>query len=476
MKKPNIIFINTDQQSYDAMSISGNRHLKTPNIDEIYANGFAFDRSYATNPVCVPARSSWATGLYTSELCEQFNGGCMPEDIIDIGQLLNANSYNCVHAGKWHVDGRDVRKSFHVLYYGNTNIGASGAEYFDTVTTHSTLDFLANYDDEKPFYLQLGYINPHDICEFQHNYEEKDLPDPVKQGVIKMKSLPSMPDNFGFDPDETMVLKTFRRSEDALIHSKIFKKTERFNDNEWRNLKYNYYRFIEKADMEIGHILSYIENSRYKDNTIIIYTRDHGDACGSHRMFQKFTCYEESVRVPLVISSFSDKFNIQKGESDKQHLVSGVDLFPTICDYAGVEIPLGVQGASLRPLVEQKDIPWREFVYIENNYWEVACVTDRYKYITEYIPKGTNEDFTPPNHKNSKNGYEVLYDFELDPGEMVNRASYDEYRGIKEHLRKLLFSQELKLKQVRHTEERGKAYISMCSRALLDAWQNDGKS
>ena len=121
--RPNIIFINTDQQTYDCLSAFGNPFLNTPNMDSLVENGTTFVKSYSTDPVCAPARSSWATGLYSSETGVSANGCRMYDaSIPDTGQILNANGYNAYHTGKWHVPGRDVRKSFRCLYFGKRAI------------------------------------------------------------------------------------------------------------------------------------------------------------------------------------------------------------------------------------------------------------------------------------------------------------------------------------------------------------------
>ena len=155
-QRPNIVFINTDQHTWDAVSAYGNPYLHTPNIDRLHHNGISFMRSYCSDPVCAPARSSWATGLYASEAGVPFNGGHLHDHIHDLGQVLNANGYNSFHCGKWHVDGRNVRESFNTLYFGRRANGAGGGEYHDSVSTHAVMDFLTTYEKEEPFYLQVG--------------------------------------------------------------------------------------------------------------------------------------------------------------------------------------------------------------------------------------------------------------------------------------------------------------------------------
>ena len=323
--RPNILFINTDQHTWDAISAYGNTWLRTPNIDRLHENGASFMRSYTTDPVCAPARASWITGRYASECGTPFNGGFLHDDIPDLGETLRAGGYNTFHCGKWHVDGRAAERGFNVLYLGRRRIGAGGAEFYDPASTHAALDFLTSYSDEKPFYLQVGFVNPHDVCEYLHNYEEKAIPGPLEQGVFAEDALPPLPTSFDYDERETVLQIVSRRTEAPLIHSAILNGIRDFGALEWRMFLRDYYRYVEKVDQEIGWVLSALERSRLRDNTLIIFSVDHGEAAGRHRMFQKFTLYEESVRVPFIVASCGERFGISKGSFDRVHLVSGVD-------------------------------------------------------------------------------------------------------------------------------------------------------
>ena len=444
--KPNILFINTDQHTYDAISAHGSPHVDTPNINRLHENGVSFLRSYTTDPVCAPARSSWATGLYTSENGVPFNGGYLHEHIPDIGQLLTAGGYNAYHCGKWHVDGRDVTTSFRTIYYGASNIGAGGAEYHDSVSTHAVLDLLSSYDAEKPFYLQIGYINPHDICEYEHNFEEKAIPDPVEQGMLRETDLPPLPDNFEFDEREVLHLKVARRDKSCAFHWPIMSKAIHWSENQWRYLRWNEYRFIEKVDQEIGMVLDAISASSFRDNTLIIFSVDHGEAYGQHKLFQKFALYEESVRVPFIVSCLGSGVKTPKGTFDSEHLLSGNDIFATICDYAGIRPPVGTHGRSVRPIVEGENVEWRDFAYIESNYWGRSLVSQKYKYITEYKPKDT-EDYLSPGPDSAELGNEQLFDLEADPGETKNLAYDSQMLPILSEFRRQLAEYEGNLKR-----------------------------
>ena len=475
-KRPNILFINTDQHSWDALSAYGNPYLHTPNIDELHLNGTSFRRSFCTDPVCAAARSSWATGLYTSETGVPFNGGHLHPEIPDLGQVLNAGGYNAFHCGKWHVPGRDVRESFQTLYYGRRDIGAGGAAYYDSASTHAVADFLTSYDDNEPFYLQIGYVDPHDVCEYLHNHEEKRIPNPVEQGIISEDALPPLPENFDYDERETVLHRVCRRVDDALIHAAILKGIRDWDALHWRYLRWNYYRFIEKVDAEIGRVLALLRATGLHENTLIIFSADHGESCGSHQMFQKFTLYEESVRVPFIVACLGDGIAVEKDQFDGTHFVSGVDLFPTVCDYAGIDVPEGVQGMSVRPLVERRNVPWRDYAYIESNYWGRAIVTEQYKYVTEYKPTSNNtsavDDFSPPGPDAEQLGLAQLFDLQDDPGETENLAEDTTYSKVITACRDKLFAQEAKLHRQQIVHPSPKRVISNWGERLGSYWKH----
>ncbi|MDE0555504.1 MAG: sulfatase-like hydrolase/transferase [Candidatus Poribacteria bacterium] len=470
-KRPNILFINTDQHSWDALSAYGNPYLQTPNIDELHRNGTSFQRSFCTDPVCAAARSSWATGLYTSETGVPFNGGSLHPEIRDLGQVLSEGGYRAFHCGKWHVPGRDVRESFQILYYGQRDIGAGGAAYYDSASTHAVADFLTNYDADEPFYLQIGYVDPHDVCEYLHNHEEKRIPNPVEQGIVSEATLPPLPENFNYDERETVLHRVCRRVDDALIHAAILKGIRDWDELHWRYLRWNYYRFIEKVDAEIGRVLTLLRATGLHENTLIIFSADHGEACGSHQMFQKFTLYEESVRVPFIVACLSDSIAVEKDRLNKTHFVSGVDLFPTVCDYADVDVPEQVQGMSVRPIAEGKDVPWRDYAYIESNYWGRAIVSERYKYVTEYKPKAV-EDFSPPGTDAEQLGLAQLFDRQNDLGEMENLVGNAAYNEDVKICRDKLLTQEAKLhrRQIGHLSPR--RIISNWGERLRAYWEH----
>jgi choline-sulfatase len=161
-----------------------------------------------------------------------------------------------------------------------------------------------------------------------------------------------------------------------------------------------YYRLVEATDKLIGDVLDALERSPYKDNTVIVYTSDHGEMLGSHRMISKEKLYEESATVPLIIAAPG-----QVGSVDKTHNVIGLDLMPTFLDYAGVAAPASLRGKSLRPIVEGKPFADREYVAAESFDPEARMIrTARYKYMRYALGERR----------------EQLFDLENDPHESKN--------------------------------------------------------
>lgn len=448
--KKNIILLTVDQFSYNLLQ-KPTSQVELPNIKELMSQGISFEKSYCTNPVCCPSRSSWATGLFSSENGLPFNDGELHKDVLDIGEHLSNNGYRTFHAGKWHVLGRELERGFKVLYDGQRKIDAGGAEIYDEHITTAAIDFLINYSQDEPFYLQVGYINPHDICEYLHSFEDKSkgIKNPVELGILTEEDLPELPENFEYDKSEIVTMIVGRRENGCIIHNKILDAVKEWNEIQWRSYIWYYYRLVEKVDLEIGKFLTAFKNSEFKENTTIIFTSDHGESCASHQMFQKFTLYEESTRVPLFLSTYGDESSFTKNTVNKKAYTSGVDLFKTICDIAEVDYPKNIHGKSLLHSVNHTIE--NQYVYIESNYYSRAIVSDNMKYIMEYIPDGNS--LKPVNSTNNKIGREQLFDLKTDPFEKVNIKT--ENTELIKKYRKILFEHEYKLNQKEVYNEKG---------------------
>lgn len=441
-RRPNILFINTDQQHWTAMSGLGHPGLRTPAMDALLERGTAFERSYCTDPVCGPARSSWLTGRYTSESGGITNAGKVHADLPDLGGCLREAGYRVHHAGKHHAC-RDLRLWCDTLYDGSRSIGASGGEFFDQPACRAVADFLDTYDGEDPWFIQLGIVNPHDVCEFLHAHEQNQVPNFEESPLAGKFDLPPLPGNFEVRFRETFMQQaTHRLGGEVPINPGIAETAKEWSEPHWRWLAWNYFRYIERADHDLGYVLEALRNSPFAENTIILFSSDHGEAHGHHHNVQKCSLYEEAIRVPFIISQLGEAFPIPRGKIDREHFISGVDLLPTVLDYAGVPLPPGPSGRPLRPLLEEGDTEWREFAYVENMFWARALIGKRWKYVMDYQP-GERPTSTPPRMDTHAIGSECLFDLAADPMETENVAENHPDRIAE--FRKLLREQEARL-------------------------------
>ena len=162
---------------------------------------------------------------------------------------------------------------------------------------------------------------------------------------------------------------------------------------------------------------------------------------------------------------------VAKVRFDEAHFVSGVDLFPTVCDYAGIDVPERVQGMSVRPIVEGKNVSWRDYAYIESNYWGHAVITEQYKYVTEYKPKVV-EDFSPPGPDAEQLGFAQLFDRQNDPGETENLTGNATYNEVVKDCRDKLLAQETKLHRQQIVHASPKRVISNWGERLRTYWEH----
>ena len=336
---PNIVFVHVDQMRHDAVSAFGNPHVSTPNIDRLIADGTSFLRSYSANPVCCPARASWYTGRASSEHGVLQNQRPLLESVPDLGQWMGARGYACFYTGKWHIPNRRVDQSFTLLPggYGHGERGDAGV-------ASVAGGFLHNYDRPRPFFLNVGFLNPHDCCYLTFAPKNPS----IKFGIsgLLREELPPAPGSFN--------AKTGMTSREG----------GRWDTMMVRLYNYYYYRMVEMVDAEVGRVYDAVRHSRQAENTLFMFTSDHGEMGGHHNLFKKGQFYDPALRVPLVCV-FGGR--VRAGKRDSEHLVSGMDIPATILDYAGLEQMPGMTVAeSLRPLLEGTPTKWREYVVAES--------------------------------------------------------------------------------------------------------------
>jgi len=428
--KPNILFVFTDQQTISAMSCSGNKYLSTPALDELASGGVRFEQSYCTAPVCAPSRSSFITSRMPHETGFDFNLSPR-KDVYDIkfpnmGEIFRKEGYRTVWGGKWHLPesyplrAKSTQRTipgFEILDFYDTSKNYPEWGYGDTTDTYladAAVSFIENYEDKKPFLLAVSFCNPHDICYIPRKPQRYPSPK-------SLNKLPPLPENFNVIQNEPELIQKRRTLEyygDEIFYTKDYK------NRDWQNYIYHYYRMTERVDREIGRVINALKKKRIEENTLIIFTSDHGDGAGSHQWAAKLNLYEESTKVPFIIS--------WKGKivpSVNQSLISGLDVLPTMCDYAGINFYESFLGKSLKPVIENSEVVSNGFIVTElatdpkNPGWKGRMIRmNQYKY--NLYSKGKRN--------------EQLFDLSNDPGEMKDLAADPAMQEVKKDLKKRL--------------------------------------
>ncbi len=389
--RPNVLLIITDQQHINAISAAGCPDISTPAMDALVARGTRFVHSVSANPLCSPARSAIFTGRTSAEAGVHENGLRIRPELPNLGQWLSERAgYEAIYAGKWHLPQTYTHfiPGFRTIC---TGIGGQG-NLGDTAVSRACQGFLRNRSSAQPFLLVASFLQPHDICEWLRlNADRRDgLPYPWLAD-----ELPPLPANFGFDPLEPETVSSRRAGNEGVSNG--------WSQEQWRWYLWSYYRHVEMVDAEIGRVLDALEDAGRADDTLVIFTADHGEGTAHHQMTRKNLLYEEALAVPLVLALPGA---IAGGAVDDAHLASGLDIAPTVCDFAGVTAPPAMRGRSLRPVLEGANATWREFCVSEVQANTGRMVrTDRYKYITY-----------------AGDPVEQLFDMARDPGELSNLA------------------------------------------------------
>lgn len=432
--KPNIIYIFVDQLSASMMSSAGNKWLKTPAMDYIAENGMRFTRAYTTNPVCSPARISHMTGRLASYFKDldgnevRENGGAMKipqvsEEVLNtsIASFLKKADYELLYGGKEHLP-----KSLVPTNLGFTDFSDDERE---GLAQEAAKVIKANH--EKPYFMMVSLINPHDICymairematsatdskvlqngtlELSVLDEAMKIPKGVSSNEFFESYCPPLPENYEPQIDEPKAIQ-------SLINNRPFRKNARdnFTDNEWRHHRWAYARLTELVDKEIQLILDALKESGQEENTLVMFSSDHGDMDASHRMEHKSVLYEESANIPFMAMW---KGHIAPGQVDEKHLVSnGLDLLPTVSDYAGIAGVTDPRGRSLRPLFEGRSVKWRETLGVESELGKMIVDEDGFKYI-RYDLAGIEEQLLNLNedpHEKTHFTYNLKYSKKLD--------------------------------------------------------------
>lgn len=421
MPRPNLLLILTDQQSANALSCAGNPWLRTPNLDRLAARGVRFEHSYCAAPICVPSRSSLFHGRMPHEVLKPGTEFILNDDPArfgvresfrnqQLGVHLAAHGYECAYAGKWHVG-----------LWGPTESLPDGphphgfrklAPIRDAAVVTACCDFLqAPRATAKPFFLVASFDNPHNIHEWAvgQSLPQGNLPAPPAR-----PDLPPLPPNFAPATEEPAGVRQWRDQNQGQLA---------YTDDDWRRYRWVYHRLVEQIDRQAGAILDTLEATGLAGSTLVVFTSDHGDMQGAHRLPFKSVFYDEAVRVPLIVAGPGVN---QPGRTVAAPVSNGLDIYPTLCAAAGAPVPAGLRGHSLLPLLGDATTASGH-----------ACV------VSEYVRNGVKGRFvaTPGWHYSvweTGPGAEQLFDLAADPGEMVNLAGVTAHAATLQRHRELL--------------------------------------
>ncbi len=453
MKQPNVLFVMTDDQTATDMSCYGNTILKTPNMDRIANGGTRFDNCFTTNALCAPARATVLTGCFShvngirgnSELADSVEE--LDPNIPTFPELLKAAGYQTGLVGKYHIrqDPRGFDYScvhpgqgvyFDPIYIENgENVQKEG--YASDITTDLALSFLDGCDRDKPFCLVYQFKAPHrpftPAPRHEHLYSDIEIPEP---------------DTFYDDYATRRIAGT---AEDMKFDVSI---AGDYDDlpadlSEDEKKKWLYQRFLKDrfrnltgVDENLGRVLDYLDENGLADDTLILYTSDHGYFLGEHGWYDKRFMYEPSLRIPFVARYPAGGL----AGHVASEFVMNVDFAPTILDFAGIEIPEVMQGKSLKPLMEGKSPEdWRKSAYYSyyENSWEVAergedAMAEPFEFFTPHRV-GPHRGVKMERYKlieyYSEGDYWELFDLEEDPNELKNVYGEPAYVEVESELK-----------------------------------------
>ncbi|RAP76865.1 sulfatase [Paenibacillus montanisoli] len=438
-KRPNILFIMSDDHASHAISAYGSRINETPNIDRISEGGMRFDNCFCTNSICTPSRAAILTGQYN-----HINGVKTLGDSFDGRQttfpkLLQQDGYQTAIVGKWHLGhgGNADPTGFDYWsilpdqgdYHNPVMIEMGVSQKFDgyvtDIITDKSLDWLKNRDKNRPFMLMCHHKAPHRHWEpdekHMHLYEDIDIPEPE-----------TFYDDYATRSQAAVNAKM--RIED--LHELDTKGAPPAGltpeqEKKWKYQRYikDYLRCIASVDDNVGRLLDYLDEEDEANDTIVIYTSDQGFFLGDHGWFDKRFMYEESLRMPFLIRY---PRAIEAG-TVSDTMILNVDFAPTFLDYAGHPIPETMQGHSIREVLGgAAPADWRTSMYYR--YWmhldgchevysHYGIRTQQYKLIYYYAQAlGTTDS-----RDESKPPEWEMFDLAKDPYELNNVYSLPEY-------------------------------------------------
>lgn len=415
-ERPNIIFILTDDQRFDALGYAGNSLIHTPEMDKLAMTGTYFENAMVTTPICAASRASILTGLYERTHSYNFQTGNIRDSYMadSYPTILKNNGYRTAFFGKYGVryDKLDTQFDTYESYDRNGKFPDRRGYYYKTLekdTVHLTrytgqkaIDFINSSDGSKPFCLSLSFSAPHahDNAEDQYFWQQES-----DELLLNMSMPgPSLGDDKYFDAQPKFVRDGFNR----------LRWYWRYDTPEkYQHSVKGYYRMISGIDREIAKIREELKKKGLDKNTVIILMGDNGYFLGERQLAGKWLLYDNSVRVPLIV--YDPRV---KKHHDSHALALNIDIPSTILDLAGLEQPKTWQGKSLMPIVTGKTKNFKRDTVLIEHIWEF-----------ENIPPSEGlrtKDWKYFRYVNDKS-FEELYNLKKDPKEINNLAKNPKY-------------------------------------------------
>ncbi len=354
-QRPNVLFLFTDDQRADAVGAFDHPVLKTPHLDSLVASGCTIKNAYClgsnVGAVCSPSRNM----LLSGRVYFRWEGRFAPPEPANWPDSMKAAGYETYHHGKKGNTAIEIQKRFdHNKYLKNDDAerrsGEPGKEIADEAIT-----FIKERDDAKPFFMYLAFGNPHDprvaAQKYREQYDTASIPLPKNY-------LPVHPFDNGWMTGRDESLAPWPRTEEVV-----------------REHLHDYYATITALDGHIGRLLATLDEQGLRENTIIIFSSDHGLAIGSHGLFGKQNVYEDGMKAPLVFTGPG----ITHRSSDA--MVYLMDIYPTVCDLVGIEIPSSLDGRSFANVLRGESDAARDAIFLAYEDVQRAIRDDRWKLI-----------------------------------------------------------------------------------------------
>ena len=408
MTTPNILFITCDQLRKDALGCYGNETVRTANIDRLARQGVRFERVFAALPVCAPNRASMATGRYPSVHGLRTNGTVLPHTELTLMEVLRGAGYATYGTGKMHFgpqwkfppDGSPLKdpkpelavnpqpQSREMPWYGFEKVQITEdhrvGPYADYLREHGfdswadphsfsypqhqcvrsvypeehhqttwvadrSIDFLNEHPTDQPFFMWTSFVHPHHPFNPPAPYDTMYNPDDMPLPVWDESEVDGWPERY-----KCKYMAT-EGSHEAIGMCDL-------PDSEWRKIKAYYYGMISLIDKQIGRLVETLRERGLLDNTIILFTSDHGELLGDHHLVFKGVDYDCVTNVPFIVT-LPDK---QNSGSVRRQIGSSVDIMPTVLEMAGMDVPVSVQGKSLVPVMKDENAKLYDEAFIES--------------------------------------------------------------------------------------------------------------